>query len=189
MRKLIVEEWISLDGYVSDKKDQLNFFAHSVRETYADVDRVKFLESIDCILMGRTTYEQFVKVWPQRATDKEILADKMNRAKKIVFSNTLTQAPWGEWESAEIATGNAVTKIKQLKSLAGKNMVLWASISLAQALMKENIVDEYHLHLCPVLTGGGRKFFMEESTPSNLKLIDTRQYSAGTVYLNYQPLR
>lgn len=105
MRKLIAEEWISLDGYVADKNGKLDFFASTVREIYADAAQLKFLESIDFILLGRTTYEQFVNVWPQRETDKEVLADKMNRAKKIVFSNTLTAAPWvnGQAQKLQVA--------------------------------------------------------------------------------------
>lgn len=66
-------------------------------------------------------------------------------------------------------------------------MVLWGSISLAQSLMKENLIDEYHVQLCPVLTGGGRSLFTEEINPQNLKLAEVRQYNTGTVFLNYQP--
>src|SRR5687767_4395146 len=117
MRKVIVEEWISLDGHVSDKNGKLDFFANLVRDTYTDADRSKFLDSIDCILLGRTTYEQFVSTWPERATDSDGLANKMNNAKKIVFSNTLKDAPWGKWPNAEVASGDPVSTIKQLKSL------------------------------------------------------------------------
>ena len=188
MRKIILSERISLDGYVSDKKGQLDFFAGLVRKTYAEADQVEFLGTIDTILLGRKTYEQFVEVWPGRPTDQEALADKMNKIKKIVFSNTLTEAPWGNWSGAEIVNGNAISKIKQLKSLPGKNIVVWASISLAQTLMKENLIDEYHFFLCPALTSGGRKLFIEEITPTDLKLIKARHYDTGTVSLNYQPV-
>jgi dihydrofolate reductase len=188
MRKVILSEWISLDGYVSDKKGQLDFFAGLVRKTYAEADQLEFLGTIDTILLGRKTYEQFVQVWPDRPTGQEALADKMNKVKKIVFSNTLTDAPWGKWSSAEIVNGNAISKIKQLKLLPGKNIVVWASISLAQILMKENLIDEYSFFLCPALVSGGRKLFTEEIAPTNLKLVKTRHYDTGTVFLNYQPL-
>jgi dihydrofolate reductase len=64
-------------------------------------------------------------------------------------------------------------------------MVLWGSISLAQSLMKENLVDEYHIQLCPVLTGGGRSLFTGDVNPRNLKLVELRHYDTGTVFLNY----
>jgi len=190
MRKLILEEWISLDGYVTDKNGQLDFFTNLTPEQnkYSDADQLKFLETIDTILLGRKTYELFVDFWPDATIDKELIADKLNTIKKIVFSNTLKKAPWGNWPDAEIINENALEAIRKLKLQPGKNMVLWGSISLAQSLMNENLIDEYHLQLCPVLTSGGRKLFTERIKPTKLNLIEVRQYNTGTVFLNYRPL-
>ncbi|HEX2630394.1 MAG TPA: dihydrofolate reductase family protein [Chitinophagaceae bacterium] len=187
MRKLIVEEWVSLDGYVSDKNGQLDFFTNLSAEEnkYSDADQLKFMETIDTILLGRKTYELFVDFWPDATSDKEVIADKLNETKKIVFSNTLTRAPWGKWPDAEVIDGDAATAIRKLKQSPGKNMVLWGSISLVQSLMKENLIDEYHIQLCPVLTGGGRLFFPEQINPDKLKLTEVRQYNTGVLFLNY----
>ena len=97
MRKLILEEWVSLDGYVTDKNGQLNFFTNLTQEQnkYSDQDQLKFLETVDTILLGRKTYELFAAFWPTATTDKEAIADKLNETKKIVFSNTIIKAPWG----------------------------------------------------------------------------------------------
>ena len=65
-------------------------------------------------------------------------------------------------------------------------MVMWGSISLAQSLMKENLIDEYHLQLCPVLLGGGRSLFPGDMNLEQLKLLEVRQYNTGTVFLNYE---
>src|SRR5258705_13768016 len=140
MRKLILEEWVSLDGYVADKNGQLDFFTNLTPEEnkYSDSDQLKFLETIDTILLGRKTYELFVDFWPGATIDKEAIADKLNETKKIVFSNTITNAPWGKWKDAEIINGVANSAIKKLKTLPGKDMVMWGSISLAQSLMNEN---------------------------------------------------
>ena len=188
MRKLILEEWISLDGYVADKDGQLDFFTNLVAEQnkYSDADQLKFLETIDTILLGRKTYDLFVEFWPTATTDKEVIADKLNETKKITFSNTIAKAPWGKWPAAEIITGEATDAIKKLKLLPGKNMVMWGSISLAQSLMKENLIDEYHLQLCPVLLGGGRSLFPGDMNLEQLKLLEVRQYNTGTVFLNYE---
>ena len=190
MRKLILEEWVSLDGHVTDKDGQLDFFTSLTPEQnkYSDLDQLKFLETVDTILLGRKTYELFVDFWPTATTDKEAIADKLNETKKIVFSNTLTQAPWGKWPEAEIINGEATTAIKKLKSLAGKDMVMWGSISLAQSMMEENLVDEYHIQLCPVITGGGRNLFTQINF-KKLKLTEIRQYDTGTVFLNYTALK
>lgn len=191
MRKLILEEWVSLDGYVTDKNEELGFFTNLTAEQnkYSDIDQLKFLETIDAILLGRKTYELFVDFWPGATTDKEVIADKLNETKKIVFSSKLTSAPWGQWAEAAIISDEATAAIKVMKSLPGKDMVMWGSISLAQSLMKENLIDEYHIQLCPILTGGGRKLFTPLMNPGQLKLLEVRQYNTGTVFLNYELIK
>ena len=187
MRKLILEEWMSLDGYVSDKNDQLDFFTNLTPEQnkYSDQDQLKFIESIDTILLGRKTYELFADFWPTATTDKEVIADKLNETNKIVFTNTLVKAPWGKWKEAKVINGEALSAIRNLKSLPGKDMVIWGSISLAQSLMKENLIDEYHIQLCPVLTGGGRCLFSNQIDFTRFTLSEVRKYDTGTVFLNY----
>jgi dihydrofolate reductase len=188
MRKLILEEWVSLDGHVADREGKLDFFTNLTPEqnTYSDQDQLKFLETVDAILLGRKTYELFVEFWPGASTDKEVIADKLNEIKKFVFSNTIPKAPWGHWPEAEIIAGEAIHGINGLKSQEGKNMVLWGSVSLAQSLMKENLIDEYHIQLCPILTGAGRKLFFDQLPLQSLRLVESRQYNTGTVFLNYE---
>jgi dihydrofolate reductase len=189
MRKLILEEWVSLDGYVADRNGELDFFTNLTPEQnkYSDTDQLKFLDTIDTILLGRKTYQLFVDFWPTATTDKEVIADKLNETKKIIFSNSITKAPWGDWPEAELISGDAVEAIRKLKLLPGKDMVMWGSISLAQSLMKENLIDEYHIQLCPVLTGGGRTLFTPQLNPAQLNLLEVRHYNnTGTVFLNYQ---
>ncbi len=191
MRKLIAEEWMSLDGFVAGKNGNLDFFTgiDPEQNKYSDLDQLKFLESIGTILLGRKTYELFVDFWPDASSDKEVIADKLNATKKIVFSNTLEKAPWGKWPEAGIISGEAVDAIKELKSQPGKDMVIWGSISLVQALMKENLIDEYHIQLCPAVTGGGRSFFTDQINFSQLSLKELRKYDTGIVFLNYAPLK
>ena len=189
MRKLILEEWISMDGYIEDNNGKLDFFTNVTPEEnkYSDQDQLKFLEEVDTILMGRKTYELFVDFWPDATPDKEVIADKLNSIKKIIFSDTLKHAPWGKWPAAEIINGDAADAIRKLKTLPGKNMVMWGSISLAQSLMTENLFDEYHLQLCPVLTGGGRRLFHKGKDHLNFKLVNLRKYDTGVVFLHYEP--
>lgn len=188
MRKIIVQEWISLDGFVEDKNGKLDFFTNISNDAnkYSDYDQLKFLEDIDTILLGRKTYELFVEFWPEATTDMEVIADKLNSTKKIVFSNSLRNTPWGKWPAAEIYRGEATDQIRNLKMKEGKNMVLWGSISLAQSLMKQNLIDEYHLQLCPVITGGGKTLFPESSNYANMHLIGVKKYETGMVFLRYE---
>jgi dihydrofolate reductase len=188
MRKLILEEWLSVDGYVTDKEGSLDFFTDITPEknTYSDADQLQFLENVDTIILGRKTYELFVEFWPTATTEQEVIADRLNEIPKLVFSNTLTVTPWGKWNNAQVAGGELIEEIKKLKLMPGKNMVLWGSISIAQQLMKENLIDEYHLQVCPVINGGGRKLF-NLGYVAGLHLLEVRQYNTGTVFLNYTP--
>ena len=189
MRKIILQEWISVDGYVADKNGQLDFFTNfdSSSNRQADLDMLKFMDDIDTILLGRKTYELFVDFWPKATTDTEVIADKLNGTHKIIFSNTLQKAPWGKWPEAEVISGQAADAVRSLKNRDGKNMIMWGSISLAQDLMKEQLVDEYHLHLCPTINGGGRSLFPQDHYPLNLQLIDCRKYETGVMFLRYKP--
>ena len=178
---------MSLDGNVADREGKLDFFTSLAPEQnkYSDADQLKFLESVDTILLGRKTYELFAEFWPEATTETEIIADKLNETKKIVFSNTITKAPWGRWPEAEVISGDAADAIRRLKSMPGKDMVMWGSISLAQNLMTQNLIDEYHIQLCPQVTGGGRPLFAEGVNVDRFKLIEVRHYDTGTVFLRY----
>jgi dihydrofolate reductase len=187
MRKLILEEWLSLDGFAADKDGKLDFFPSTEANRYSDNDQLTFLDSIDTILLGRVTYELFADFWPTATTDKEIIADRLNEIPKLVFSNTLQKAPWGKWPEARVIGGDAVEHIKSLKQKDGKDMVIWGSISLAQSLIKAGLIDQYHLQVCPTATGGGRPLFPNLSEYLDLKLIDVKKYDTGVVFLKYHP--
>ena len=187
MKKLIVQEWLSLDGFAAEKNGELSFFPDSESDKYSDKDQLEFLENIDTILLGRVTYELFVAFWPSATNDKEIIADKLNSIPKLIFSNTLSSAPWGSWPSATVIKGDAANEIRKLKEGKGKDMVLWGSLSLAQSLMKENLVDEYHLRICPTALGCGRKFFPDAGRYFNLQLTGFKNYESGTVLFEYKP--
>lgn len=184
-RKLIVEEWISLDGYVSDANGGLDFFAKDVRSSYVTARRTELLHSIDTILFGRRTWEQFFALWPDRPVDNDLLAEKMNRLNKVVFSSTLVKAPWGKWAEAQVQRGDICEAVRQLKAQTGGNLVVWGSIQLVQTLVKEQLVDEYHLHICPLLTGGGRRLFSDGLPTESLQLLKSDLAWNGTISLTY----
>ena len=189
MRKVILQEWISLDGFVVDRAGSLDFFPPSETDRASDQDQLAFLDTVDAILLGRRTYELFVDFWPTATTDEEIIADRLNALPKLVFSNTLHEAPWGTWEPARVVHGDAVVEIERLKAQDGKHMVLWGSLSLAQSLIAADVIDEYHLRLCPTLVGGGRPLFPSLESYARLHHVHTRSYDNGVVFLHYEPQR
>jgi dihydrofolate reductase len=189
MRRLILEEWISLDGFAVDREGTLDFFPESDEDRFSDKDQLEFLDSVDTILLGRRTYELFVDFWPTATTDEEIIADRLNGLPKLVFSNTLRDAAWGAWAPARVVRGDAVEEIKRMKEQDGKHMVLWGSLSLAQSLIAEDLIDEYHLQLCPTVVGGGRPLFPALASYANLHRVNVRTYDTGVVFLHYEPKR
>lgn len=185
MRKVIFQEWITMDGYAADSKGSTSFFESPELSENSDHDLVQFMDGIDTILLGRKTYDMFVEYWPQATTDKELIADILNSTPKIVFSKSLKSAPWGKWPAAEVESGDVVAKIKKLKQQPGKNMVLWGSIKIAQVLMKEGLIDEYHFRIVPKLLGSGRSLF-EDVKPMELDLFFSKQYPSGLMLLQYK---
>lgn len=189
MRKLILEEWLSLDGFAADKDGNPGFIPASETDQVSDRDQLRFLDSVDTILLGRKTYELFVGFWPTATTDQEIVADRINTLPKVVFSNTLREAPWGTWPPARVVAGDAVAEIRRMKAEDGKHMVLWGSLSLAQQLIAADLIDEYHLQICPTLIGGGRPLFPDLPGYAGLKRVNVRTYDTGVVFLHYEPQR
>jgi dihydrofolate reductase len=187
MRKLILEEWLSLDGFAEDRNGRLDFFPESHENRYSDLDQLKFLDTVDTMVLGRRTYELFVNFWPTATTDQEVIAEKLNSLNKIVFSKTLKHAPWGKWSESVVLNGDVVEEVKKLKRSSGKNIVVWGSLSLAQELMKHGLIDEFHIQVCPTAVGGGRRLFPEVDDYLKLKLIEVRRYESGALFLNYVP--
>lgn len=189
MGRLVVEEWLSLDGFAADQEGNWDFFPKSETDRFSDRDQLTFLDRVDTILLGRKTYEIFVDFWPTATTDHEIIADRLNTLPKVVFSNTRREAPWGNWRPARVVAGDAVAEIERLKAEDGKHMVLWGSLSLAQRLIAADLVDEYHLRICPTILGGGRPLFPSRQSCTELTRVSVRTYDSGVVFLHYEPRR
>ena len=186
MRKLIFQEFLSLDGYAADKDHSTKFFESPEYSKDSVEDLLAEMNRFDTILLGANTYKMFADFWPTATNDEQIVADKLNSISKIVFSSTLKKAPWGKWKPAKIERGDAVKAIAQLKKETGKDLVLWGSISLAQDLMKANLIDEYQLRIVPVLLGGGTRLF-EKQNELQMLLTKTKSYDSGLLLAHYAP--
>ena len=186
MRKLVFQEFISLDGYASDKHNSTTFFEDAKFSEVSDDDLLEEMQRFDAIILGANTYRMFVEYWPGVDTKEQIVADKLNSIPKFVFSNTIQTAPWGKWAPANVVSGEAVHALRRMKKEPGMDMVLWGSISLAQNLMKANIIDEYHFRIVPVILGGGTLLFGEREQ-LDLELVKTKAYPSGLLLAEYRP--
>lgn len=159
MRKVIVQEFTTIDGFAAGPNGEIDFIndaseADPTTGEFVD-DQLAFLGTVDTILLGAETYRMFSGFWPEQTVETQGIADALNSTPKVVFSRTLESAPWGKWEEARLVAGDASEEIRRLKDEPGKDMVLWGSISLAKSLMADGLVDEYRLWVCPVVLGRG----------------------------------
>jgi dihydrofolate reductase len=187
MRKIILQEWISLDGFGADSQGSTDFFNDERYNVGTDNDLLAFMDRIDIILLGANTYRMFAAYWPDADSEQEIVASKLNTIPKIVFSKTLKEAPWGKWQPATIISDDPVETIRQLKQKPGKNIVVWGSLKLSQTLINANLIDEYYLHIVPVMLGSGFPLFSSDTNHRKLQLVESKIYPAGINMLRYQP--
>jgi dihydrofolate reductase len=182
MRKLVVTEYLSLDG-VMEAPEEWAFQYHS--EDMVALTHQAMRES-DALLLGRVTYEIFAAFWP--TSNDEPYASHMRNAAKYVVSTTLAEAPWGSDDSATVINGNLADEINELKRRPGKTIGVVGSGDLVRSLAKENLVDEYHLFVHPLILGSGKRLF-DEGANTPLRLVESRSFSGGIVLLKYQPIR
>jgi dihydrofolate reductase len=191
MRNVILQEFVSLDGMAAGPNDSVDFVpAATSGDQSFGARQLAFMETVDTILLGRKTYEMFADYWPNVTSgDDKPFADRINAIPKIVFSRSLVRAPWGKYAEATIVKGQLSDEVARLKQQAGRNMVLWGSLSIAEALEDDGLIDEYQLIVCPVVLGGGRRMFREGTDGYELSLRETRSFNRGVVLLSYAPAR
>ena len=193
MRKLIVTEFVSLDGVMEDpggaEKATFDRGGWAFQfERGEDGDRFKFEELMDAdaMLLGRVTYEGFAKAWPSM-TDDVGFADKMNGIAKYVISGTLTSA---DWNATTILGGHAADEIAKLKATDGGTILVAGSAQLVHTLTEHDLVDEYRLMVFPLVIGAGKRVFDDPGEPRALRLIEANAVgSDGVMTFRYEPKR
>jgi dihydrofolate reductase len=185
MRKVIVSNMVSLDGYIEGLNAELDWPV--VEEEFFKYAE-DMLESVDTILFGRKTYEMMAAHWPTAMAieDAPVIAGKMNTLPKIVFSSTLTKA---DWENSILIKQNIEEEILKLKSKSGKDIVILGSGSIVSQLTQANLIDEYRIIISPVILGSGKPEFTGNISRKLLKLTDLKRLKSGVVILYYQPIK
>ena len=193
MRRVVVQEFVTLDGFAAGPNGELDFIAESTDVDSVDSDaardQLSFTAGIDTILLGSVTYGMFSEYWPEQTTDTELIADALNTIPKVVFSRTLTSAPWGRWDEPRVVAGSASEEVRRLKAEEGKDLVVWGSLSVAQSLMEDRLVDEFHLWVCPILLGSGKRLFAEGSETERMRWLGSKNYDGGVVSIRFEPVR
>ncbi len=177
MRRVLVSNLMSLDGFFEGANKELDWF--SPDEEFFEYAR-GMLRSVDTILFGRSTYQHMAAYWPFAPAEE--IADKMNGLPKVVFSNSLDTAVWS---NTRLVRGDAAEEVAKLKRAAGGDMLILGSAALASSLLQAGLIDEYRVILAPILIGAGTPFghFQDRL---KLKLSRAQTLGSGVVVLYYQ---
>jgi dihydrofolate reductase len=178
MGKLVVTEFISLDGVIEDPGGSEGSANGGWTGRFPTDDGMQFkfeeLQAADVQLLGRVTYEGFAAAWPSMEEETGDFGKKMNDMPKVVVSTTLTEATW---RNTTIVSSDVVAEVKALKERYDGDIIIAGSATLAEFLRVNGLVDEYRLMVFPIVLGQGKRLFSDQSTVTTLTLAETR--SAG----------
>lgn len=180
MRKITAGLHISLDG-VAESPDQWVFANNYANDEMQQAIGASMAEG-DTMLLGRRTYQDFAGHWPHQEGD---LADYMNGTAKLVVSTTLDKA---EWQHSTLIRGDVVAELTRRRQEPGKNLNVVGSITLVRSLLREGLLDELSLFLCPIVVGEGKRLFDGVGGPRPLRLAKARTFSTGVQWLIYRPM-
>ena len=189
MRKLIVSEFISLDGVIQapggKDEDRDGGFEHggwTMPYWHDDIGAGFFalMQDVDALLLGRRTYVTHAEAFEPMAPG-DPFGDLMNTPKKYVVSQTLEK---GIWRNTTIIRGNVIESVRELKSQPGKSIATDGSSQLVHALLEHDLVDELHLLLYPVILGSGKRL-LPSGVNRAFTLESAKPYPSGVVGLHY----
>ncbi len=183
MRRVLVQDWVSVDGMVAGRSGEDDVFDAVADFSPSDRHNAALLDSVDEVLLGRRTYEVFAGYWP--AADGEALAPRINALPKTVASTTLRAAPWGDREPAGVVP-DAVAHVRSGRAAgAGGTTIVWGSVSVVRALLGAGLVDEVELFVAPLLLGAGTPLLDPAGPPVRLALQESETWPGGTLRLRY----
>lgn len=186
MRKLIVFNHVSLDGFFVDGDGSM-YWAKTRRD---DAEWNAFVEKNASgegpLLFGRKTYELMIQYWPTPMAKQHdaSVADRMNMLPKVVFSRTLDEAAWN---NTKLVKGDLAGEVRKMKDESGDGITILGSGTLVAQLADEGLIDEYHVVVNPVVLGKGRTMFEGLREKLALNVTNSRTFGNGCVYLRYEP--
>lgn len=189
MRKLNAAVFITLDGVVEAPGGETTLpeaaRGWSFPFTDDEVGQVigAAMADSDAMLLGRKTYQEFAAFWPTVPED-DPFGGAMNNQTKYVVTTTLDKA---EWKNSHLIKGDVVAELTKLKQQPGKDINTVGSGTLVCSLLKSDLVDELQLMLCPVVLGVGQRLFDGADFMKSMKVLETRSFSSGMIFLRLQP--
>jgi dihydrofolate reductase len=190
MGKLVVSEFMSVDGVIEDPggSEGTAEGGWSFRHPAPGSEAYKLdeLQAGDVLLLGRVTYDGFAAAWPAMEETSGDFGPRMNSMPKVVVSTTLTDTTW---RNSTIVTGDVPGQIAKLKEQYDGDILVYGSATLVDTLREHGLVDEYRLMIHPVLIGAGKRLFRDGSVPADLELVETLAVGPDVIVLTYRPAR
>ena len=184
MRKLIVQQWVTVDNIAAEEDGGLSFVSGEPFSEKSDpafkASVMGLIDSVDTMILGANTYAQTVGYWPH-AEEQGEYGKKLNELTKFVASSKMDEAPWGDFPAATVTRDPAAT-IRELKEQSGKDLWMWGSLTLMRSMMDAGVVDEVRMMVCPATRGKGRRVFEDQR---DLKLVEATGFDNGLALLRY----
>ena len=185
MRKLVVQQWVTVDNIAAEEDGGLSFVSGEPFSEKTDpafkAAVMGFIDSVDTMVLGANTYAQSVGYWPT-ADEQGEYGQKLNDLTKFVASSKLDDAPWGGFPAATV-TSDPVATIRELKGQSGKDIWLWGSLTLMRSLLDAGVVDQVRMLVCPASRGKGTRVFEDSQ---DLKLVEATAFGNGLALLRYE---
>jgi dihydrofolate reductase len=188
MRKIIVSEFITLDGVIeapggNETPHPHGGWSSKFRSPETGKYKIDELSSVDSLLLGKTTYQAFAAFWPGQTGGG--FADPINRMPKYVVSRSLQKA---EWNNSHILR-DVGKDVAALKKTDGGDVLVYGSATLVKALLHHDLIDELRLMVHPLSVGGGLRLFDDNREFKKFGLKHSRTFDNGVLVLEYQPIR
>ena len=186
MRKLKLQVQMSVDGYIAGTNGEMDWMVWNwddeLKQYVKDIT-----EPVDCIILGRKLAQGFIPHWASQIRRPEVRALRnLTVQTKVVFTKTLDKS---EWDNTVLAKGDLVDEITKLKKQDGKDIIAYGGATFVSALIKQGLIDEFHLFINPTAIGNGMTIFKELDSKQNLTLVKSTSFDCGIVVLNYEPKR
>lgn len=192
MRKIIVNEFLSLDGVAQapggEDEDTTGGFQHGGWSfEYFDESAqrwvVEGLTSAGGFVLGRRTYETFAAYWPNAPEEEQVLAEPLNTQPKYVATTTLTEPL--VWENSTVLDGDVAAAVAALKQGDGADLQVIGSTQLVKTLIQHDLVDEFRVMIDPLLLGGGKRIFPDDGERRPLRLVESEVTTTGAILASY----
>jgi dihydrofolate reductase len=195
MRKVIVNEFMSLDGVVQAPggadEDTSGGFAHGgwhmrfMEDALPQEWVMQSLTGAGAFLLGRGTYELFAAYWPNAGEDEQVIAEPLNTKPKYVASTTLAEPL--EWQNSTLLQGDVAEAVAALKQEDGDEVHVIGSPKLVHTLIEHGLVDEFRVMIDPLVLGGGKRLFEDDGARRPLRLVEGQVTSMGAFLATYAP--